>query len=76
MHMYIYLGNVITLNLQKLCSHEMSLPVKVRQRQLHVMINAFILVGMFILICPILTVMASYTFMWQSKAPLSATQAL
>ena len=52
----------------------MSLPVKVRQRQLHMRMNVFILAGMFILIfmCPVMTVMASYTFMCHLKAPLSA----
>ena len=54
--------------------HKMSLPVKVRQRQLHMRMNVFILAGMFILIfmCPVMTVMASYTFMCHLKAPLSA----
>lgn len=58
--------------------HKMSLPVKVRQRQLHMRMNVFILTGMFILIfmCPIMTVMASYTFMCHLKAPLSAIRAL
>lgn len=48
--------------------HEKHLPVKVRQRQLHVIINTFILEGTAIPVCPIMTLTASYTFMHQLKA--------
>lgn len=49
----------------------MSLPVKVRKRQPHTSINAFILAGMFVLIfvCPVGMVVASFTVLWFNQRP-------